>query len=81
MCKPKIRFRNDSVRAKKKLYMHLIFREIKSYQTGLYEIKYQDRSVNGLVLQNNPHKVHRSCNIIQLTRAHNRFNYGIMIMR
>jgi len=59
----------------KKLYMNLIFREIKSYQTGLYEIKYQDRSVNGLVLQNNPHKVHMSCNII--TRAHNRFSYRV----
>lgn len=58
-----------------KLCMHLIFREIKSYQRGLYEIKYQDRSVNGLVLQNNPHKVQLSCNIIQLTRAHNRSSY------
>lgn len=73
MCKPKIRFRNDLQWGPKNC-MHLIFREIKSYQTGLYEIKYQDRSVNGLVLQNNPHKVHQSCNIIQLTRAHYRFS-------
>lgn len=73
MCKPKIRFRNDLQWGPKNC-MHLIFREIKSYQTGLCEIKYQDRSVNGLVLQNNPHKVHQSCNIIQLTRAHYRFS-------